>query len=146
MKIKLKFISRIDLELLEKDIPLLTIRIIAQVKFKTPDGWSVSRDAILDTGSPISVLPNDMWHNIIVKKLSPYQTSGIVSKEECSLKGWLGKVSSIIHDEESESEIVSLTTFLAPISNIPVIIGFHDCLTQFDLFCSYRRKDAWLVI
>lgn len=146
MKIKLKFISRIDLELLDKGIPLLTVRIIAQVKLKTHDGWSISRDAILDTGLPISVLPKDMWHNIIAVKLAPYQTSGIVSKEECSLKGWLGEVSSIIHDDESESESISLKAFLAPISNIPVIIGFHDYLTQFDLFCSYRRKDVWLVM
>ncbi len=144
MRIDLSFAEFLDLELVEKGIPVFNVRVMAQTRFRTPDGWLTSRDAIVDLGSPISVLPRDIWETCAVQDLADYTVQGVVPREECVLKGRLGKVECVIHDEKSETGPLSLTTFLAPILGVPLILGFYELLTMFDLHCCYADKKAWL--
>lgn len=144
MKIDLRFIDQLDLELFEKGITVLNIRIIAQVRFKTPNGWLKSRDAILDTGSPISVLPKDIWNICSIQDLTDYEVGGIVRRKECTLKGRLGKAECLIHDDVNETYPFCITAFLAPVRGIPIILGFYNVLTEFGLYSSYCSKQVWL--
>jgi hypothetical protein len=40
------------------------IRILADVSFKTSDGWTTPMEAIIDTGGPISIIPRSVWEQI----------------------------------------------------------------------------------
>lgn len=53
------------------DVGTLT-RLFACVKFKAVHGWSKSRDAIVDTGAPISVIPLDIWSDIETEILAKH--------------------------------------------------------------------------
>ncbi|RKY69803.1 MAG: hypothetical protein DRP97_04840 [Candidatus Latescibacterota bacterium] len=92
----------------------------------------------------ISVLPRDIGEICAVEDLADYTVQGVVPREECTLKGRLGKVECVLHDEKNETEPFSLTTFLAPIVGIPLILGFYELLTMFDLPCCYVDKKACL--
>jgi len=144
MRIDLSFTEFLDLELIEKGIVVLNVRVVAQTTFRTSEGWLASRDAIVDLGSPVSVLPQDIWKTCAVRDLTDYEVRGVVPREECVLKGRLGKIDCVIHDERNEAPPLSLTAFLAPIVGIPLILGFYELLTMFDLHCSYTDKKAWL--
>ena len=146
MRINLKFRELLDLELYEKGFQHLVIRIIARTRFKTQEGWTEVKEAILDTGAPASVLPRDLWERILINRLVDYTISGIVPKEECVLKGHLAEVECILHDDKNETLPISIVAFLAPTSEIPPVIGFRDLLTRFHVSFDYQKKEAWLEI
>ena len=56
-RINLKISTRIDPELLDKNIPLKFIRLIIWIRLKTNEGWTTTYEAIVDTGNPITVIP-----------------------------------------------------------------------------------------
>lgn len=61
MQIELFFKEYFDLELLEKGFKQKLLRLFVNVAFKQKDGWSQNFSAIVDTGSPLSVLPQGLW-------------------------------------------------------------------------------------
>jgi len=146
MRIDLRFVEIPDIELLKEGFLLRVIRIICQVRFRTEKGWTYTEKAILDTGAPTSVLPQDIWERISVNSLVDYTVGGIVPKEECILKGHLAEVECILHDDQNETPPISIVAFLAPTSEIPLVIGFRDLLTKFHVSFDYRKKEAWLEI
>jgi hypothetical protein len=56
--IPLRFKSHYDPELLSAGVKFNLIRLLADVDFKTLNGWSPKYQAIIDTGSPAISFPN----------------------------------------------------------------------------------------
>lgn len=58
------------------------LRIIANIRFKTLNGWTEARKAILDTGAHTSLIPLSLWKKVETKILADYFVKGLVPKEE----------------------------------------------------------------
>ena len=71
IKIDLEFETRLDSELLSVGISTRLIRLIASLRLKTREGWSDPYNAIIDTGSPITLIPKHIWDKVSIKWISP---------------------------------------------------------------------------
>lgn len=61
-KIELYFKSYPDLELIGQNIAIAHTRLLTDVEFLQKDGtWSNVRPALIDTGSPVSLVPLEIW-------------------------------------------------------------------------------------
>ncbi len=101
MSIKLWFKS-IPNPKLEEKLPGIGdfTRLFCSIKFRGSNGWSKTRDAIVDTGAPISVIPLDIWTDIENEILTEHEIQGINPRKECALPALIGKATCILLDEE----------------------------------------------
>lgn len=119
------------------------IRLFCDVKFRTRDGWSTSYSAIVDTGAPISVIPFQIWTDSEAQLITDHKIRGVVPKEECTLPVLVGRVNCILVDRENFSKERRLLVYLALTNEIPLILGFKDLLSAFELSFSYPDH-AWV--
>lgn len=98
IKIGLYFKKTIDLELLEKGVSIKLLRLMAQARFRTSDGWTDLYPVIIDTGAPMSVLPKRIWNKAETKRLTEHSLRGIVPQKECSLPVVVGEVECVLAD------------------------------------------------
>jgi hypothetical protein len=75
---------RID-EHSDPDDPTLVItRLLVWVSFLTVDGKLTDPElAIVDTGAPLSLIPQDIWHDCRYLKLRDDVIRGVVPKPDC---------------------------------------------------------------
>ena len=59
--IELEFETQIDLDFIEQGIAVHLIRLTASVQLQTTEGWTKKYKALVDTGNPISIIPNSVW-------------------------------------------------------------------------------------
>ena len=145
MRIKLYFRSLPDLELLEKNIYVETIRLLSEIQFKTKKGWTESYTAIIDTGAPLSLIPLEIWQESCVEILTDSLLKGLVPKKQCILNVKVGKITlRFIDEEEHLSRPLLVKAYLAPSNRIPLIIGFQDILSQLRVYFSYKEKAAYI--
>ena len=71
IRIDLEFETKPDLELLSAGISMRLIRPIASLRLKTSTGWTNPHKAIIDTGSPITLIPKHVWEEITIKWILP---------------------------------------------------------------------------
>jgi len=71
IEINLEFETRLDSELLSVGISTRLIRLIASLRLKTAEGWSDPYNAIIDMGSPITIIPKHIWDKVSIKWISP---------------------------------------------------------------------------
>jgi hypothetical protein len=113
MKIALQFSTGIELEFFQRGILLQLTRIRVRARFAIGGGWSDNVIAILDTGSPISVLPPTLWKTLVVKLLSRQPTLFYgVGTPAAPLKGHLGEVTCMVHDDFNSSPPLHLKAHL----------------------------------
>lgn len=65
-------------------------------------------------------------------------------RKECTLPVKVGEVHCVLLDEKEVSDEIKTTAYLALTDRIPVILGFQDILTKFQLFCNQKDKEAYL--
>ncbi len=54
------------------------IRLFGEIRFKTRnDEWHKRESAIIDTGAPISMMPQDLWESIETEILTDHEAYGI---------------------------------------------------------------------
>ena len=141
-KITLEIRTDLDLDFLEEDILFHSIRFMSFVQLRTSEGWTTPYKAIIDIGTPISVIPRFIWKSAQVKWLSRRKVSltGIGSGK---VQGRLGEVTLVFSDEQATSPPIQVKTHLLDDNSVPLLIGCEDILTQVDLFISYRNKIAY---
>jgi len=71
IKIDLEFETKLDSDLLSVGISIRLIRLIASLRLKTAEAWTDPYKAIIDTGSPITLIPEHVWEKVSVKWISP---------------------------------------------------------------------------
>ena len=145
IKIDLEFETRLDSDLLSVGISICLIRLIASLRLKTAEAWTDPYKAIIDTGSPITLIPKHVWEKVSVKWIIPgsIQLTGLGSG---GVSGKLAEVVMVFLDKKGPSPSISLKAFLVDSDTIPLIIGFEDVLTDIKMVCDYKSKSAFLQI
>lgn len=143
-KIRLYFTSLPDLELLEKGILIYLTRLLGKVEFWEREGWGETETAIVDTGSPVSVIPLDIWKRSQAKIVGTTNISGLVPKKECSLEIKIGEISFRLVDKENVTPKMKMQAYFAPTNQVPLILGFEGLLNEHDVFFSRTKDEAFL--
>lgn len=133
IRVKLFFRKIYDLDLLRKlpDYNSL-LRLSCIMKFKTKDGWTELKNAIVDTGAHTTLIPLSLWKRLQVNLLADHHVRGLVPKEECKLAVKVGWVAAVIIDPKgNQTGEIKLRAFLASTDEIPIIVGFKDLLDKF---------------
>lgn len=147
LEVNLYFKKSLDLELLQKGLTVHLVRLMAAVQFKAKGGdWSREYEAIIDTGAPVSVLPNYIWHQSEVQLLADYRISGIVPKKECSLPVKVGKTFLRLIDRNSATKQIEMLAYLVPTDKVPIILGFRDLLAEGKVNFCYQKEEASIIL
>lgn len=146
IRIKLRIINQYDLEL-SKRIPDYgaLLRILCDVRFWAPNGWTEAEYAILDTGAHTSLLPLSLWRGLGVQIIADHFVRGLVPKKECKIAVKVGWVKGKIVDKEGNSTPeTNFKAFLALTDNIPLIVGFKDLLEKYRINIDVTRDKAFI--
>lgn len=123
------------------------IRILCKVAFKTDDGYTEPEEyAIIDTGSPISIIPPRVWATSKVKILKDYKITGLVDKEECRLPVSFGELTCCLLDEENITDEFPIKADLAYTDELPIILGFSDLLDEIVIHIDCKSDFAYLEV
>jgi hypothetical protein len=123
------------------------IRILCKVAFKTDGGYSEPEEyAIIDTGSPISIIPPRVWATSKVRVLKDYKITGLVDKEECKLPVSFSELTCRLLDEENITGDLSIKADLAYTDELPIILGFSDLLDEIVIHIDCKNDLAYLEV
>lgn len=146
MIIGLSVRTRVDLEALEAGVSLLLTRITANVRIRTPSGWSHPRIGILDTGNSITLIPHRVWSGASIEfvrqTFQPIQ--GLGSTEANATRGRLGRVIRSLEDEEGSSTPIETVAHLLDDDRAPLLLGCEGILTRARLTTNLADGQALL--
>lgn len=131
-------------QLAAKGVDIRVIRLFVDVRFRTHSGWTEPYSALLDTGSPILVVPLKVWSECLVNLDTDYVMRGIVPKEECSLPVLVGKIPCVLADRKGQSEELTVNAYFTLSDEVPLVVGFNGLLEKFKLCMDYSVKKAYL--
>jgi len=147
-RINLSLYEILDPELLNEGIRLRLIRLICYLRFATSEGWSRVERAIVDTGAPVAMIPWSIWNRIAVRPLSTrvMEIHGISAndQEQSFVPARLAEVTCVLLDQTCVSPPLSLRAYLMPDDATPLVLGFEDLLTSYELLCNYVRNETFL--
>ncbi|MGQ9627939.1 MAG: hypothetical protein ACUVV0_13670 [Anaerolineae bacterium] len=118
------------------------IRLLAFVEFMTRHGWGRREVAILDTGAPMSLLPESIWKGSLVDIKAFSELRGVVPKKECSMPVRVGVVKIRLVDQANSLGPMYVSAYLASTDAVPLIIGFEEVLTELDVRFNYKAREA----
>ncbi len=146
--INLSLYEILDPELLDEGIRLRLIRLICYLRFATSEGWSGVERAIVDTGAPVAVIPWSIGNRIAVRPLSTrvMEIHGISAddQEQPFVPARLAEVTCVLLDQTRVSPSLRLKAYLMPDDATPLVLGFEDLLTSYELLCNYVRNETFL--
>jgi len=146
--INLRLYEILDPDLLDEGVRLRLIRLICHLRFTAPAGWSEVERAIIDTGAPVAMIPWSIWNHIAVRLLSGRVVNiyGISAngQEYSFVPARLGEVTCVLLDQTRVSPPLRLKAYLMPDDATPLVLGFEDLLTSYELLCGYVRNVACL--
>lgn len=143
--IELEFDTHIDLDLVERGITVRLIRLIASVQLQTPQGWTKKYKALVDTGNPISIIPNSVWRGAKIRRVisDKGDVHGIGGGK---VTGKLGEVTLVFVDKNTVSPVIRAKAILLDDDSTPFLLGFADIMTDIKLICDYAGKTAYFQI
>jgi hypothetical protein len=126
--VQLEFATTIDAPVfIETQIVHYLVRLITRVSFRTPaGGWTEPERALIDTGSPVSVIPHSIWQNVAHSFLTGETVIDIAGM---TISGRLGLVTLRLWDGQTVSPPLRVKANLVWADNLPLILGFSDVLT-----------------
>ena len=143
MRVNLRFKTGISPGLEPKVQGIEIIRLLADVRFKTPTGWTKSHEAVVDTGAPVSLLPAYIWQRLEQVELADHEIRGIAGKPECSIPVKIAKVTCFLQDDTGhQTKDMEIIAFLAQTDDVALLLGFKDLLAKLRLECDYRQQVA----
>jgi len=145
-KIGLNISTIYDINLLEQNISCRLVRLYGRIRFEKEKGWSNEYRAIIDTGSPVSLIPSSIWKEIKLEFLSQkeFPILGIAKEESEPILARIATVKLVFIDPETTSSSFRVKAYLLPTDHIPLLFGFEDLLTEYKLFCDYKNNSAYL--
>ena len=146
IKVELRIQTGIDLDLFDQGIVVRLVRLITRVRFQTDNGWTRAAEAIVDTGSVVSILPYFAWKNASTRILSSREMAlrGLAPQKEATLQAKIAEVACTFHDRHRISQPLKIKAYLLPNDSAPLIIGFEDVLTTVRLVSDYKNNIAYL--
>ena len=100
------------------------------------------RNAIIDTGSHVSVIPHSIWPKTHHHFISDETEMGIGGS---LVTGRLGWVTLRLHDEETISPPLSVKANLIDNDSLPLILGFEDVITEVLLVSDFQQNTAYII-
>jgi hypothetical protein len=129
------------------DPSVIVTRLICGVTFSGGKGrFGPEWYGILDTGAPVSLIPERMWQGCPILKLKDTTVRGIIDRPECALEvvdGWIG---GILTDGRSVSKPLTMRVQLAHTDDIPLLLGFSGLLDRANVRFSVEKDEAYLEI
>lgn len=143
--IELEFEQHIDIDAITQGLTVHLIRLTASVQLQTEEGWTRKYKAIIDTGNPITIVPNSVWCKCKTNWLLPHESDlyGIGGGKAI---GKLGEITLILADKNTISPPIRAKALLLDDDSVPFLIGFEDILTDIKLVCDYKNKAAFFEI
>lgn len=147
-KIDLKIQTGIDLELFEQGITFRLVRLITRIRFQSENGWTKVSEAIVDTGSAVSVLPYVAWKDSSINLLSSHKVilRGLAPQKEAILQANIAEVTCVLLDGHEISRPLKIKAYLLLDDSAPLILGFEDILTEVKLVSDYKNDMAYFDI
>ena len=121
------------------------IRLKGIIRFIHHENYSDPFKAIIDTGAHISLIPHYMWKNLNIEDLGKYEVRGISNKPECNIPSIIGRLEIIIQDRLGNStNKLKIHSCLALTNEVPLIMGFKDLLSKFQVCFNYGQNEAFI--
>jgi hypothetical protein len=139
--IELEFESHVDLDFLERGFAVNLVRINASVQLQTDGGWTGKYKALVDTGNPISIVPNSLWRKAKISQVLS-DRSDVQGIGGGKASGKLGELNLVLVDKNNVSPVIRAKAFLLEDDSVPFLIGFEDIMTEIKLVCDYAGKTA----
>jgi hypothetical protein len=142
-KIRLYWKTAFDPAHLANGVHVRIIRLYVPVSFKETTEWSDPVNAIIDLGSPLTVLPKRIWQNM----QNIQYLSGAVPLGGIGSGTVLARLAQIqLAFLSTQKEIVERTikAYLAEDDSVPLLLGIEDLLTEARLVCDYPKSKAFL--
>jgi len=118
------------------------IDVTADVRLRTPQGWSKSRGAILDTGCQVTLLPRWIWSGITFRDLGlPAEMIAVVGVQ---VPARLAEVECRLVDAAAISPTLVMRAFLCESDDVPALLGVEDFLTQCVFVCDHAAGQAYV--
>jgi len=144
-RIKLYFETIFDPELQKKSENIEIIRLKSLVIFKRSDEIIEYRDAIIDTGAYISLIPESIWKYLKRIDLTKHKVKGLSIKPECAIPVIIGKIICTLCDlDGNTSKEQEIYAYLASTDKVPLILGFKDLLSKFKICFDYDQNEAYI--
>ena len=141
-RIELSFRRLPDAELLHRGIS--HIRLFCTVEFKTLANEVFVQPAIIDTGAPLCLVPSDLWMQVRTQQFEATKIGGLTARKECAIPARIGILSMTLLDPRGHRHRLTVRAFLAQTTDVPLILGFQDCLEKATLHAAALRHDTWL--
>ena len=144
-KIRLLWQTDWDSRHLQGGIHVRVVRLYAYVCFREFNGWSQPVKAIVDTGSPLTLLPRFIWQNVQVAEIlsEPVSLGGI---GDGRVMARLAKIELAFLDTRKELMQLTIKAYLAEGDAVPLLFGVEDLITDARLVCDYPKGKAFLQI
>ena len=142
IKIKLDIRKELNLELIEDGIKSYIYRFMAGIKFIDFNN-PVMRDAIFDTGSPITIIPYSLWKNENVIFLNN-KNKFLFGFGNNVIKGHLAKLKVVFADEKAISPVQTIKAYLIQDDSIPLIIGMEDVCNKIKIILDGKKQIYYL--
>ncbi len=122
------------------------VRLMAWVSFKSTSGYLYPVRAIIDTGAPVSLIPFKIWGQSIVTRDASGVIPSISGRPECDIEITHGQITISLLDDNWDTVVTDWTiqADLCHTSEMPLILGMYDFLTQGRLVMDYPANEAWL--
>ena len=139
--IALTFQTNYDLALLSAGLKVRLVRMFVNVRFKTVGGWTAPYEAIVDTGNPITIIPQKIHQQLSSQILYPRKVD-LLGIGQGSVRGLLANVIMSFHDPQTTSPPMQAKTYLLDDDSAPLIVGYEDGLTELRMISDYPQQQA----
>ena len=144
-KIRLYWKTDLDPTHLANSVHVRIIRLYVPVSFRETTEWSDPVNAIIDLGSPLTVLPKRVWQTMQnIQYLSDIVPLGGVGKGVVMAR--LAKIELAFLSTQKEIIERTIKAYLAEGDDVPLLLGIEDLLTNARLVCDYPKSKAFLQV
>jgi hypothetical protein len=101
--------------------------------------------AIIDTGSPITIIPKDLWENAVVEPLGKYTMHGVNPDENCGVETVVAYVyGMILNRKHVSSKPLKIPALLTDKNIEKPIIGIGGVLDGYSFCYDLKNNEAYL--
>ncbi len=144
-KIRLYWKTDLDRAHLANGVHVRIIRLYVPVSFRKTTEWSEPVNAIIDIGSPLTVLPRRVWQPMQnIQYLSNRVPLGGIGKGVVMAR--LAKIELAFLSTQKEIVERTIKAYLAEDDSVPLLLGIEDLLTNTRLVCDYPKSKAFLQV
>jgi len=142
-KIRLYWKTDLDPTHLVNSVHVRIIRLYVPVSFRETTEWSDPVNAIIDLGSPLTVLPKRVWQTMQnIQYLSGIVPLGGIGKGLVLAR--LAKIGLAFLSTQKEIVERTIKAYLAEDDAVPLLLGIEDLITNTRLVCDYPKSKAFL--